>query len=488
MRDKILSLENTARHLEPNLEERSNLMKQLQDYADHFVENIEISNAYFEAEGKHIAKYPIGSDTHKLEDILNLFRENVEESGINPASGKHFGYVPGGGIVHSAYGDFLAAITNRYAGIYFANPGAVRIENQLIRWMCDLIGYDDKGFGNLTSGGSIANLVAVTAARDSKGIRAKMVEKAVVYVTTQLHHCVLKALRIAGMAEVIIRHIPMDEFFRMRTDLLEEQIEQDNKAGLKPFLAVASAGSTDVGVVDPMNEIANICEKNDLWFHVDGAYGGAFLLADVENENGSTVKDLFKGIKRADSVTLDPHKGFFIPYGLGAILVKDKHALYQSHHYTANYLQDAEGLQEPSPSDLSPELTKHFRGLRFWLPLQLIGIEPFKAALEEKIWLTRYFYEKVQALGFEVGPYPDLSIMIYRHVPQNKDANDWNQSLVQQIWQDGRFFVSSTKIDDVYWIRMAVLSFRTHLKEIDDFLDFLQILLAKSAPNLIAEQ
>lgn len=474
MKDKILALEQKARQLEPTLKQRSDWTNQLQKYTDRFVETIENSNAYFSEEGKGIENFPIGQQTHQLEELLTSFQENVEKSGINPASGKHFGYVPGGGIVHSAYGDFLAAITNRYAGIYFANPGAVRIENQLIRWMCDLIGYEEKSFGNLTSGGSIANLVAVTAARDSKGIRARVVETAVVYVTTQLHHCVLKALRIAGLAEIVVRHVPMDEDFRMRVDLLAHQIEQDQSTGLKPFLVVASAGSTDVGVVDPMDEIANICEENDLWFHVDGAYGGAFLLADVENRNGSTVKDLFKGIERADSVTLDPHKGFFVPYGLGAILVKDKHTLYQSHHYTASYLQDAEGLNEPSPSDLSPELTKHFRGLRFWLPLQLIGIEPFKAALEEKIWLTRYFYNKVQGLGFEVGPFPDLSIMIYRFVPENDDANVFNQALVQQIWEDGRFFVSSTKIDDIYWIRMAILSFRTHLKEVDDFLGFLE--------------
>lgn len=480
MKDKILALEKVARHLEPSSKQRSNWAEQVQKYADRFLNTIETSDAYFLSEGKGITDFPIGNSTHQIEELLTSFQKNVEASGINPASGKHFGYVPGGGIVHSAYGDFLAAVTNRYAGIYFANPGAVRIENQLIRWMCDLIGYDEKSFGNLTSGGSIANLVAVTAARDSKGIRARVVEQAVVYVTTQLHHCVLKALRIAGMAEVVVRHVPMDDDFRMRTDLLARQIQEDQAANLRPFLVVASAGSTDVGVVDPIDEIATICEQNDLWFHVDGAYGGAFLLAEVENKNGSTVKDLFKGIERADSVTLDPHKGFFIPYGLGAILVKDKHALYQSHHYTANYLQDAEGLNEPSPSDLSPELTKHFRGLRFWLPLQLIGIEPFKAALEEKIWLTRYFYQKVQALGFEVGPFPDLSIMIYRFVPEEGDANVFNQDLVQQIWQDGRFFVSSTKINGIYWLRMAILSFRTHLKEVEDFLSFLKKLVSSN--------
>jgi glutamate/tyrosine decarboxylase-like PLP-dependent enzyme len=130
--------------------------------------------------------------------------------------------------------------------------------------------------------------------------------------------------------------------------------------------------------------------------------------------------------------------------------------------------------EELSPADLSPELTKHFRGLRMWLPLHLFGLRPFKAALEEKIWLCRYFYEKIQTLGFEVGPYPDLSIMIYRYVPKSGDANLFNEKLVEYVQRDGRVFLSSTLIDNVFWIRLAVLSFRTHLRELDLCLEVLK--------------
>jgi glutamate/tyrosine decarboxylase-like PLP-dependent enzyme len=257
----------------------------------------------------------------------------------------------------------------------------------------------------------------------------------------------------------------------MNAEKLAHMVDADADAGLNPFLVVASAGTTDTGAMDPLDKIAGVCRQHDLWFHVDAAYGGFFILADVENPDGTTVKDFFRGIEKSDSVAIDPHKGLFLAYGLGAVLIKNVKAQMESHYYRANYMQDTLGAtEELNPADLSPELTKHWRGLRMWLPLQLYGIQPFKAALEEKIWLCRYFYEEIQKLGFEVGPYPDLSVCTYRFVPQEGDANDFNLRLVEHVQRDGRIFVSSTTIDGQVWIRLAVLCFRTHLREIDTLL------------------
>lgn len=477
MEQKIKALEQLARPLEPDPAQRKALLDQVLQYTNQFINDLPNSKAYYESTHEGVALHELSIDERSvsIEELLKRYAFNVDETGLNPASGRHLGYIPGGGIFHSAIADYLAAVGNRYAGLFFGSPGAVRLENQVIRWLCSLIGYAEQGFGNLTSGGSIANLAAIASARDVKKIKSRNVETSVVYLTQQVHHCVLKALRIAGLWEAQIRTIKMDDRFRMRTDLLETSIQADIKAGLKPFLVVASAGTTDVGSIDPLDKIADIAEVYNLWFHIDAAYGGAFLLAAAENENDLNLKAEFKGIERSDSVTIDPHKGFFLPYGLGAILVKDISSLYKTNSFKANYLQDTYGTAEPSPSDLSPELTKHFRGLRFWLPLQLIGTAPFKAALEEKIWLTRYFYEKVQAIGFEVGPYPQLSVAIYRYVPSNnEEATDFNQAIVENLRKEGTFFVSSTTIEKVYWIRIAILSFRTHLREIDNYLAFLE--------------
>ena len=187
------------------------------------------------------------------------------------------------------------------------------------------------------------------------------------------------------------------------------------------------------------------------------------------------LKAKFAGIELSDSLAIDPHKGLFLSYGLGVVLIKNVKAQYEAHHYMANYMQDAlPDHVELSPADLSPELTKHFRGLRMWLSLHLLGLAPFKAALEEKILLTHYFYEKIQELGFEVGPFPDLSVLIFRYKPKSGDVNAFNQKIAQLIQQDGRVFLSTTTIGDTFWLRLAVLSFRTHLPEVNFCLSILQ--------------
>ncbi len=470
MKQKIRQLENLARYLEPEPDQRKEWNQAIQNYADEFLNTISTAKAFNKPDPIHAAnlKIPLEETPREVSELLKILKENLDTPGINPASGRHFGYIPGGGVFPTAMGDYLAAVTNRYAGIVFANPGAVRIENEMLRWMCSMIGYPDTALGNLTSGGSIANLIAIVTARDKKGIRSKDVQHSVIYFTKQVHHCVHKAIRIAGLAECILRIVPVDEQYRMIPHVLKSMIREDLKNNYKPFLVVASAGTTDTGTVDPLDAIADIAETFDLWYHVDAAYGGFFLLVDA-------LKSIFNGIERSDSVAIDPHKGLFLSYGSGALLIKDTKALFQSHYYKAAYMQDAFSIgEEPSPADLSPELTKHFRGLRMWIALHLFGLKPFRASLEEKYWLCRYFYEEIQKHGFEVGPIPELSVCIYRYLPSKGDANTFNLQLVEYVQEDGRIFLSSTTIDGIFWIRLAVLSFRTHLDTVDMCLDILK--------------
>ena len=470
MISEITKLEAVSRKLEPLPVNRAYWNKAVQAYADNFLDDFNQHTTFVVSKdlGKNILDFPIEEEGKPIEEVLDCLKENVDTPNINPASGGHFGYIPGGGLFTTALGDYLAAVTNRYVGIFFACPGGVRMENMLLRWMCKMVDYPSDALGNLTSGGSMANLSAITTARDAKGIRARDIEKSVIYMTRQVHHCVQKALRIVGMQECIIRYIPMDEKFKMKPAHLNQQIEADQAKGLLPFMVIASAGTTDTGAIDPLEAIGEIARAKSLWFHIDAAYGGFFMLSNK-------LKPAFTGTELSDSIAIDPHKGLFLSYGIGAILVKNTKALYQTHHYTANYMQDAFTLEEdPSPEDLSPELTKHFRGLRMWLSLQLLGVAPFRAALEEKVLLCRYFYREIQKIGFEVGPQPDLSIVIFRYIPKSGNSNVFNQNLIEQIKQDGRFFLSSTTIDDIYWIRFAVLSFRTHLKQVQTVLKLLK--------------
>ncbi len=462
MLEDLKKLEEVARKLEPSPGERANWDKIVQGYANHFLDEFNHHHTFVLSRemGSKIYDFPIGEEGRPLEEILDCLRENVDTPNLNPASGGHFGYIPGGGVYTTALGDYLAAVTNRYAGIFFACPGGVRMENMMLRWMCNMVGYPADALGNLTSGGSLATLSAITTARDARGIRARDIERTVIYMTGQLHHCVEKSLRIAGLEEGIIRYIPMDSRFKMKPALLDRQIKADQKAGLLPSMVFASAGTTDTGAMDPLEEIGIIAKENGIWYHIDAAYGGFFMLSE-------SLKPVFKGTELSDSMAIDPHKGLFLSYGIGAILIRDTKALYETHHQTAGYMQDAFSRDEdPSPADLSPELTRHFRGLRMWLSLQLLGIAPFRAALEEKVLLCNFFYREVQQLGFLVGPPPELSICIFRYSPHSGNANAFNEQLIEAFKKDGRIFLSSTTLDGVFWIRFACLSFRTHLQQV----------------------
>ena len=467
MREEITQLEADSRVLEPDAGVRYNFNSQVLEYADRFLERIDDGKGYEKDDtSSRLYDLPVSETGNDLTRLLNILAGAVDYPGINPASGGHLGYIPGGGIYPSALADYLADITNRYAGIYFANPGAVRMENMLIKWMADMVGYPAGTMGNLTSGGSIANLIAITTARDALGIRAADIPNTILYLTEQTHHCVQKAIRIAGMSECQLRMVPLDDRHRMDANILHELIRDDKRKGLHPAVVIASLGSTDAGAVDPIADIAEITTREGLWLHIDAAYGGFFQLVPE-------LSHFFKGVEKSDSYILDPHKGLFLPYGTGTVLIREGAYLHASHWYKANYMQDAANPGEFSPADLSPELTKHFRGLRMWLPLQLFGVAPFRIALKEKWKLALYFYEKIREAGFETGPPPDLSVVTYRFKEGIDDPNIFNQQLIAAIHRDGRIFISSTLIKGVFWLRLAVLCFRTHLWHVDLLLDML---------------
>jgi glutamate/tyrosine decarboxylase-like PLP-dependent enzyme len=465
LKARIRAYEKMSRALDRGAARRKKLRLAVIASSERFLRRIETAKAFEESSshGEALFDHPISEDGIPLETAIELLESEVVRPGIQPAAGGHLGYIPGGGLYHAALGDFLAAVTNKYAGLFFASPGAVRLENLLVRWVGDLVGYPESSSGHISSGGSIANLVAITTARDAHDLKSAEFARAVVYLTQQAHHSIEKALRIAGLREAQVRHVPLDEHHRMRVDALSEIISADRAQGLRPWLITAAGGTTDTGAVDPLDAIADVAEREKCWFHVDAAYGGFFLLTEEGRKR-------LKGIERSDSAVLDPHKSMFLPYGAGMLVVRDVGPLIESQHYSGSYMQDA--LREPgdiSPSDVSPELTKHFRALRMWLPLILVGTKPFRAALEEKLLLARYFHDEVQKLGFEVGAPPDLSVVTYRWAPAGatlEEANRINQAIVDGSRRDGRVFLSSTMIDGKFTLRMVALHFRTHLRTI----------------------
>lgn len=394
--------------------------------------------------------------------VLDYVGACIEAPGFATTSPRFMAYIPGGAIPHSAFADLIAAASNKYSGFASASPGAVRIENACVAWLASVIGYPAGAGGTLTSGGSIANLTAIVAAREARDPDGG----GAVYVTRFAHYCIDKALHIAGRGRSPRREIATDEYHRMSLEALEQALGDDRRNGVRPWLVVASAGTVDTGVIDPLPEIAALCRRYGAWLHVDGAYGGLFALCDEGRER-------VRGIDQADSVALDPHKTLFLPYGTGAVLVRDGALLQRAFSATGEYIRPlGDSDVGPSPSDLSPELTRHFRALRLWFPLQIAGIAAFRAAQSEKLALARYFHARLAALdGFDPGPVPDLSVVAFAYRPRSGDADDFNARLLKLLQKQGRVMLSGTRIDGRFLLRCAILSFRTHIEHVDDALD-----------------
>ena len=454
---RLESVEYSSSSLDTPEQVRNERMIAVTNYANSFIAGLPTVKGYV---NKVVGSLAITDEPKQLEQLLQVYQNEVAENGINAASAKHLGYIPGGGVFTSALADFIAAVTNPFASVHFASPGAAAMENEVVRWLTSVFRFPEDAVGCLTSGGSTSTLIAFTAARDRYQVKNEDVRRSVVYVSEYVHHLTQKALRLIGLEEVVIRYVATDERHRIRPDVLHTTIEDDVKNGLKPFLVVATAGTTDTGAVDPLNEIAAVAKNHRLWFHVDAAYGGFFIL--------TSKKPLFNGIEHADSIIVDPHKGLFLPYGVGAVLVKSVSDVLTSHYYTANYMQDVNDDELlKSPANLSPELTKHFRGLRVWLPLQLHGIQPFIDCLEEKLLLVKYFRRKLVELGFCVGPEPELSVSYFWY-PFANDSDAMNSKLMELIHQDGSVFLSSSIVDGRFVIRIAILAFRTKKETVDE--------------------
>ena len=394
--------------------------------------------------------------------VLDYVAECIDRPGFATTSPKFMAYIPGGGLFHSALGDLIAAAANKYSGFASASPGAVRIENACVAWLANVIGYPETAAGTLTSGGSIANLTAIVAARDAHDPDGG----GAVYTTRFAHYCIDKALHIAGRGRSPRRQIATDDKHRMSLQALEQALAQDVRDGVRPWLVVASGGTVDTGAIDPLPEIAELCGTYGAWMHVDGAYGGLFALCPEG-------KSLLRGIDEADSVALDPHKTLFLPYGTGAALVREGKHLTDAFSACGEYIRPlGESEVGPSPADLSPELTRHFRAMRLWLPLQIAGVSAFRAAQSEKLALARYFHARLSEIdGFDPGPPPDLSVVAFRYVPKDGDADGCTERLLKHLQQEGRVMMSGTRIDGTFYIRCAILCFRTHIEHVDEAIE-----------------
>ncbi len=415
---------------------------------------------------------PVPEQASNLDDLLKRLFSDCLPSSLNATSPGFMGYVPGGGLFHAAVADLLADTLNRYVGVSAVAGGFAQLEANVLRWFCQFMGLPQTAAGFLTSGGSLANWSAVVVARHHQ--LGEEFSRGTLYTSDQAHHCVAKAAKLAGIPSSNLRVLPCDEKQRLSLPHLQEAVTADRASGFTPFMLVVSAGTTNTGAVDPLDVCAEFAAEQGLWLHVDAAYGGFFRLTE-RGERG------LHGIERADSIALDPHKTLFLPYGTGALLVREAAHLKAAHASTADYLPAASAHEDVWDfGDVSPELTRPFRGLRVWLPLRLHGVGVFREYLNEKLDLAAWLAQELSEIPqLELIAPPQLSILAFavRTPAGQSDAvrNEVTEALLRAVNARQRVMLTGTSVGGRFVIRVAIVSFRTHQVRIHMLLEDIKL-------------
>jgi glutamate/tyrosine decarboxylase-like PLP-dependent enzyme len=378
---------------------------------------------------------------------------------------RFWAYICGSQAPIGALADLLAAAFNPNVGAWQLGPVATEIERQTIGWLAELIGYPTGSSGLLVSGGNMANFIGFAAARRAKapwnvakeGLGAG---RLTAYCSAETHTWVDNASDLFGIGGEAVRWIPTDADLRMDTTLLREAIAADRAAGAHPFLVVGTGGSVGAGAIDPLRELAAICREEDLWFHVDGAYGGfAACLPDAPDD--------LKALSLADSVAIDPHKWLYVPVEAGCALVRDEQALLDAFAYRPPYFHLPEG--QLNFYELGPQNSRGFRALKVWLALRQAGRAGYVEMIGEDCRLARLLYELADADPELEARTQGLSITTFRYAPSGAaedELDGLNERLLERIKESGEAFVSNAVIDGRYYLRACFVNFRTQESDV----------------------
>ena len=435
---------------------------------------------------QHLTELPDKPVTRRASraELEALLREPPPENGADPAAvlatvrdavmgnimhldhPRFFAFVPGAGNFVSVMGDTLAAGFNVFAGTWLESSGPAQLEMLTIDWLREICGLPEGAGGLFVSGGSMANLTALAVARERLGPNEW--HRAVLYCSDQTHSSVDRAARTLGIVGERLRRLPSDASYRLRRDDLRDAVRADRAAGLRPLAVIANAGTTNTGAVDPLPELADICHSEDLWLHVDGAYGAAAVLSP-------RGRNLLRGMDRADSLVLDPHKWLFQPYDLGCVLVRDAAGLEDAFAIMPEYLRDISAAAgEINYCDIGLELTRRFRALKLWMSIKVFGLAEFRAAIERGMQLAETAEALLREAGcWEIVTPAQLAVVTFRHGHSPGDTaadSEFHRRLFEAVVADGYSLVTSTELDSRPVLRLCTINPRTTEADLDETL------------------
>jgi glutamate/tyrosine decarboxylase-like PLP-dependent enzyme len=440
-----------------------------------------LSNPVFGKVGKDAALFdePLPEAGSPVEEVLAFVRERVMPRPMGNSHPRFFGFINATADPVGIVADYLAAAMN--SNCWGGDHAAIHVEHRVMAWLAEIMGYPPEAEGILVSGGSMANFTALAAARRAMtpgnvredGLAGEGRPRLAVYASDQVHHCVDKAVDLLGIGTRNLRKIETDGRFRIRMDLLRTAIARDRRDGLLPAIVVGNAGTVNTGAVDPLEEIAELCREEGLWFHADGAYGAMAAISP-------NLAPLFAGLSRADSIAADPHKWLYVPYEAGATLVKEPGRLRDAFRKFPEYLATDPESPFPGPAwfaERGVELSRNFKALKVWMGLKVHGRRGYAQAIERDVALAGFLSAAVDAHpDFERLSEPVLSIANFRYRPADaslaeEDLDRLNRRIVNRLVGDGSFFLAPTVLKGKTALRAAIVNFRTTEEDLTLLLD-----------------
>lgn len=462
----------------------------IQDYMKAFIDTF-YENKQDIQQGKPIELIPndtinalknttITEDGRDLDSLLKMLEESVYPFRNVSEHKRNFAFIPAPVVDISKLGDLFESFYNPNAAGFYSSSGTAVVEEEMMAYLCEKAGYNPKkASGTFLSGGSMANLNATIAARD-KYLSLDDITRGVVYISDQAHHSVHKALHVIGIPDERIRRVKTDDQLKIDPTALQEIIKADKKNALRPFIVIATAGTTNAGVIDPLTELAKICKEEDMWLHVDGAFGASVLLS-------SSHTHLLKGIEQADSITWDAHKWLFQSYSCAMLLVKDKADLLRSFSETPEYLEDASENEHINTWDLGLDLSRPARGVKLWLSMQALGTKKLGDTIDYGIKLAEYTESVVRNTPkLDIVTPAQTAILNFRYYREGlseEELNSFNTALSNMISNQGFAQILTTKLQGKTVLRMCTISPETTQEDIDKTIEHISTCVEKLETN-----